>query len=221
MTPFTTHLTLSIRALLRATSLKASLLAQHATVDSIKLLSADCLELIAKFDHALEHSGVADDIRHEAVYAQCALIDETVMCHVSENVRLKWCGSPLHFALFQHRNAGERIYESLKARMSEIPPNLDMLECYSTTLNLGFKGHYMNTNDIERLALIKVLDMQIAKLRSTKPPTPTNNTSSRKRFECLYHVSPWALAGFTIVTTLLLYLLLGASLDQLLTHWLE
>lgn len=221
MTLVSSHLTLSMRALLRATTLKVSLLAQHAMPDSIELLGAECLKLVAEFDRALEHRGVADDIRHEAVYAQCALIDETVTCHLSENTKLKWFDSPLHFALFQYRDAGERIVESLKARMSETPPDLDMLECYSIILNLGFKGRYMNINDKERIALITALNKQIDTLRSTQNHPLILDPSGRRRFECFYQVSPWVLAGLTIVATLLLYLLMGATLDHLLTHWLE
>lgn len=226
MTLSTSHLKLSIGALLRDTALKVALLAQHAEPASMEHLSAECLKLIAIFDQALENRKVADDVRHEAVYAQCGLIDEMVMSHLPENVKLKWHASPLHFALFQHRDAGERIYERLAARMTQISPNLVMLECYSTILHLGFSGRYKQTGEKERIALMTGLDAQIETLRAThlhEQATSIDAVEKKGFFEMggllLPTLSPWILASITAVVTLLLYFLLGETLEELLAHW--
>lgn len=226
MTLSTSHLKLSIGALLRDTALKVALLAQHAEPASMEHLSAECLKLIAIFDHALEHRKVADDVRHEAVYAQCGLIDEMVMSHLPENVKLKWRASPLHFALFQHRDAGERIYERLAARMAQISPNLAMLECYSAILHLGFSGRYKQADEKERTALMTQLDAQIDTLRSTHShaqPASNDAGDKKKFFEIggllLPTLSPWVLAGITAFVTLLFYFLVGETLEEILTHW--
>lgn len=222
----TSHLALSISALLRDTALKIVLLAQHAEPTSVEHLTTECLKLIATFDHALEHRNVADDVRHEAVYAQCGLIDELVMRNLPENVKLGWAASPLHFALFQHRDAGERIYESLASRMGQITPNLALLECYSVILHLGFNGRYKQTDDKERIALMTRLDAQIETLLSTHRRDQYININADEKKHVYQGVgllsstmSPWALAGITAVATLLLYFLMGQSLDELLTHW--
>jgi len=221
MTPTTLTSAVSIRALLRDTALEVSMLAQRAAPDSIKVLREDCLQLIAAFEEALERRKVAVDVQQDAVYAQCGLLDETVLRHLPDKTRSEWDAEPLQVEKFQNHDAGERIYERITARMRETPPNVELLECYSTILGLGFKGRYARTGDKERSALMATLDAQISKLRPMPDQRLIIDASRGSGLDWLYRLSPWALAGIAAVATFLLYLLLGQSLDLQLAHLLQ
>ncbi|WP_246541329.1 DotU family type IV/VI secretion system protein [Collimonas antrihumi] len=211
----------SIRALLRDTALEVSLLAQRATPDSIEVLREDCQQLVASFEEVLGRQQVAIDVKQDALYAQCGLLDEMVLRHLPVEKKSEWDAEPLQVERFQNHDAGERIYERIAARMRETPPNLELLECYSTILGLGFKGRYARTGNDERTALMAALDAQIAKLRPMSDQRLIIDTSRTRPLDWLYRLSPWALAGFAAVATLLLYLLLGQSLDLQLSHLLQ
>jgi type VI secretion system protein ImpK len=68
-----------IRDLLRDTALLVSMLTQGGNTESVKDLRQQCAERVAAFAEALEQRGFAADVREDAQYAQCGLLDETVL----------------------------------------------------------------------------------------------------------------------------------------------
>ncbi len=221
MTSHSSYPTPSIRALLRDTALQVSLLAQKAAPDAIDLLRADCIKLIAAFDAALEQRQVAADVKQDAVYAQCGLLDETVLRHLPDSAKSTWDANPLQVERFQNHDAGERVFERITARMRETPPNVELLECYSTILGLGFRGRYARAGEEERTALITALDAQIATLRPMPEQSLIIDASGNSRLDWLTRLSPGAVATIATTATLLLYLLLNQSLDLQLAPLLQ
>lgn len=211
----------SIRALFRDTALQVALLAQNAIPDAIDVLRKDCSLLVVAFHGALELHKVAPDVIHDAVYAQCGLLDETVLRHLPDEQKSVWDANPLQVERFQNHDAGTRIYERIVARMRETPPNLGLLECYSTILGLGFKGRYARDGESIRTDLMAALDTQIAQLNPMPDQSLIIDNADRKGLIWLNHLSPWALPGVTVIAALLLYVLLGRSLDLQLSNLLQ
>ncbi|QRX83118.1 DotU family type IV/VI secretion system protein [Glaciimonas sp. PAMC28666] len=212
---------ISIRALFRDTALQVALLAQNAVPDAIDELRKDCTLLVVAFQDALELNKIAPDVIHDAVYAQCGLLDETVLRHLPDKQKSVWDANPLQVERFQNHDAGTRIYERIVARMRETPPNLGLLECYSTILGLGFKGRYARDGESIRTDLMAALNTQIAQLSPMSDQSLIIENADRKGLIFLYRLSPWALPGVTVVAALLLYVLLGHSLDLQLSHLLQ
>ena len=76
-----------IRALLRDTALEVSLLAQGPTDQSAFELRERCQQVVGDFDRALKAGQVPHDVREDAVYAQCGLLDETALRCLADNDR--------------------------------------------------------------------------------------------------------------------------------------
>jgi type VI secretion system protein ImpK len=204
----------TMRALLRDTALQVSLLAQGATTDSVPNLRTRCLHLVHEFDASLEARHVPRDVKEDAVHAQCGLLDEMAMKHLSLDGRSQWDAYPLQVERSGNHNAGEEIYERLAVRMRETPSNIELLECYAAILGLGFRGRYArDDNEHERAALMKALNAQIAKARPAAQPNFIIDTGGGNRFGWLRHVSPWAIAGLACVVAALVWFACGHALD--------
>lgn len=203
-----------MRALLRDTALQVSLLAQGATTDSVPALRQRCLHLVREFDASLEARQIPRDVMEDAVHAQCGLLDEMAMTHLSPDERSQWDAYPLQVERSGNHNAGEEVYERLAVRMRETPPNIELLECYAAILGLGFRGRYArDENEHERAALIKMLNALISKARPGAQPSFIINTGGGNRFGWLRHVSPWAIAGLACVVAALVWFAWGHALD--------
>ncbi|SAK43886.1 type VI secretion system protein ImpK [Caballeronia arationis] len=211
----------TMRALLRDTALEVSLLAQGGTAGSVPDLRARCLQLVQDFDAALEARQVPRDVKEDAVHAQCGLLDEMAMKHLSGVGRSQWDEYPLQVERAGNHHAGEQVYERLTARMRETPSNIELLECYAPILGLGFRGRYArDEGQGERAALIKALNAQIAKARPSVEPSFVIDCGGGRRFDWMRQVSPWALAGVACVVAGVIWFAWAQSLDSQLAHLL-
>jgi type VI secretion system protein ImpK len=68
-----------MRALLRDTALEVSLLSHDTDGHSTFDLRECCLRVVDDFDRALQGKQFPHDVRKDAVYAQCGLLDETAL----------------------------------------------------------------------------------------------------------------------------------------------
>ena len=208
---------LSIRALLRDTALEVSLLARDPGDHSAFELRERCQQVVSDFDLALQTRQVPHDVREDAVYAQCGLLDETALRYLADNERSEWDAQPLQVERFGNHDAGDRIYERIVARAREIPPNVALLECYATILGLGFLGRYANDGELRRTELATLLNERIL---GTGPRRGglVINTVSGTRLDWLRRLSPWTVAGIVCVTAALIWFVLGQSLDAQLAN---
>jgi type VI secretion system protein ImpK len=84
-----------MRALLRDTALEVSLLARDPADHSAFELRERCQQVVSDFDRALQARQVPNDVRDDAVYAQCGLLDETALRYLADNERSEWDAQPL------------------------------------------------------------------------------------------------------------------------------
>jgi type VI secretion system protein ImpK len=216
----TTLAHLPLVALLRNTALEVSQLAQGATTESVPQLRQRCLALVEEFENALEQQHAAADVRHDALYAQCGLLDESVLMHLPEENRSQWEAQPLQVEKFGKHDAGEHVFERLSERMREAPPNIELLECYATVLGLGFKGRYARDGHLQRAAVVKALGERLAR-HTTKGDDGLIVDAARTRgLDWLYRLSPWAVAGLACAAAVIMFVVVGQALDLQVSHLL-
>ncbi|MDM1304212.1 MULTISPECIES: type IVB secretion system protein IcmH/DotU [Acinetobacter] len=86
----------------------------------------------------------ADDI-HDAKYAYCALLDETIVTQQDPkffDLQNHWLINPLQLNLFGSQLAGYRFFEMLEQLRSRGKERLAALEVYHYCMLLGFQGKY-------------------------------------------------------------------------------
>ena len=101
----------------------------------------------------------ADEI-HDAKYAFCALIDETIAIQQDVayiNLQNMWLINPLQLSLFSSQLAGYQFFERLEQLRSQGKQRLATLEIFHYCLLLGFQGKY-------RLESIENLNYLVARL---------------------------------------------------------
>jgi type VI secretion system protein ImpK len=207
----------SMRALLRDTALEVSLLSQDTAEQSAFELRKRCLQVVDDFDRALQAKRFPEDVRQDAVYAQCGLLDEMALRGLSEDERSKWDAHPLQVERFGNHDAGDRIYERIAVRAREIPPNVALLECYATILGLGFLGRYASDGELRRAELAALLNERIPRAEPRRGGLVIDRVSST-RLDWLRRLSPWTIAGIVGVTAALIWFVLGQSLDVQLAN---
>lgn len=207
-------------ALLRNTALEVSLLAQGATAAAVPPLRQRCLELVQEFESALEERGAGADVKNDALYAQCGLLDEAVLNHLPEESRSLWEALPLQVERFGKHDAGEHVFDRLAERMREAPPNVELLECYVTVLGLGFKGRYAREGEAPRAAVVKALSDLLARFASKGDDGLIVDAARTRGLDWLYRLSPWALAGLACAAAVIVFAVAGQTLDLQVSHLL-
>lgn len=206
-----------MRECLRETALQASLMAQGGNAIAVSDLRERCLDLVQEFEQALDLRQIPADVKGEAVYAQCALLDEVALSSLPVEERGEWEAHPLQVERFGNYDAGERVFERLNARMRETPPHVELLECYAAILGLGFKGRYAREGDAARKALILSLQALLTQLQ---PANDQTFVIDKTRKRAWIRLSPWAAAAATCALAIFVYVICSRSLDIQLAHLL-
>lgn len=207
-----------IRDLLRDTALVVTTLAPGGQVQDAAGFRDRCRQLIEHFSGALERRGYPDDVRQEALVAQCGLLDETALRYLPAESRAGWQLKPLQVEQFNLHDAGERVIDRLEVRMREASPQLDLLECYSAILGMGFVGRYAREGEAKRTALMASLNAQLEKLRPSSERPFIADRAGRRLSDWFYRLSPWAIAGLACVAAAVVWLVWAAALDVQLAH---
>ncbi|SAK66149.1 type VI secretion system protein ImpK [Caballeronia temeraria] len=207
--------------LLRDTALFVTNLSTGGVAENFAALRTRCASMIADFSNALERRGYPDDVRDDALKAQCALLDETALHHLSRDDKPLWSAQPLQVEKFKQHDAGERVFERLEFRMRERSPQVDLLECFAAILGLGFRGRYALDGENERRALIAELNALIERLRPQSERSFVIDQRDRRLRDWLRRISPWAIAGIgcavALVTWFIWHIALDAQLAALLS----
>lgn len=202
-----------IRDLLRDTALFVANLSTGGVIENFDSLRERCGGMVADFSAALDRRSYPQDVRDDAVKAQCALLDETALHRLSENERPKWAAQPLQVEKFKEHDAGERVFERIEFRMRERSPQVDLLACYAAILGLGFLGRYAIDGRDRRQALIAEINALIERLRPGGGPSFIIDQPGRRFGEWFQRVSPWALAGLGCALALVTWLVWHVALD--------
>jgi type VI secretion system protein ImpK len=206
-----------MRALLRDTALEISLLARGADTRSAFQLRERCLQVVNDFDRALQAKGVPQDVREDAVYAQCGLLDEKALTYLPDDERSEWDAKPLQVERFGNHDAGERIYERISFRVRESPAQVGLLECHAAILGLGFLGRYARDDEPQRAELATLLNERILAARPRRRSFVVDTTGG-SRLDWVRRLSPRASACVVCVAAALIWCLLGQSLDAQLSN---
>ena len=103
------------------------------------------LDLLNRFEQQAKRLQFSADDIHDAKYAFCALIDETIATQQDAayfNLQNNWLISPLQLSLFGSQLAGYRFFEMLEQLRSRGKERLASLEVFHYCLLLGFQGKY-------------------------------------------------------------------------------
>ena len=207
-----------MRDLLRDTALLVTTLGTGGAAKDADGLRNRCRQLIEHVSEALERRGYPDDVRQEVLIAQCGLLDESALRSLPAEMRAGWELKPLQVELFNLHDAGETVFDRLEARMREHSPRVDLLECYSAILGMGFIGRYAREGEAKRSALIDTLDAQLEQLRPSSEHPFAADRSGRRLSDWLYRLSPWAIAGLACAGAAIVWLMWAAALDMQLAH---
>nr|WP_312749478.1 type VI secretion system protein TssL, short form [Atlantibacter hermannii] len=108
-------------------------------------------------------------------YAQCALLDETVMSRKIERNedgsevlvdegQMAWRRAPLQARFFGSLRAGEALWDRIAEVLHQPAPNMAVLTCYHRVISLGFQGLYSlkSISQTQRDEVVKALSERVS-----------------------------------------------------------
>ncbi|KVT96159.1 hypothetical protein WK60_09110 [Burkholderia ubonensis] len=168
-------------------------------------LREQCNAQVAKLRAELGSSGLAGDAIDDAVYAQCALLDEAALKHLTGSARNAWEHEPLQVTHFSSNDAGEELVRRIERRLHEPQPVRPLLAIFAAVLALGFVGRFAVNGSTARVALMRTIDERLGRAATTKTDIPSAvpivvNHSSVRRLR----ISPltWVAAACVAVALL-------------------
>ena len=203
----------SISSLFRDTALEVAMMTNGADVPNMPLWQARCVETIETLCQKMRASSFPEEVIQEVSYAQCALLDETALRHLPENLRGDWEIQPLQVRFFNTYNAGEVVYERIESLLRKPEPNQDLVEVYTIILGLGFLGRYFKIDDDERMRLVSELDSRYLK-RNEAPALFILGRGNKGEAFDWRNLSPLWWLGVAAIVPLCLWFFLDRRLDE-------
>ncbi|WP_044875394.1 type VI secretion system protein TssL, short form [Pseudomonas sp. LFM046] len=153
-----------VDALLQDSYLLVVELRGGATAGSGRDLWKRCSNQVEEVRQRLKDAGMSQRSVDHISYAQCALLDETVLGFAKEEAHADWAAEPLQAKFFNRHQAGEFLYEDMHEVLREPAPDLHVMTAFQRVLMLGFKGRYSDLQHPEREQLLRVLSTRVAPL---------------------------------------------------------
>nr|WP_061160188.1 DotU family type IV/VI secretion system protein [Caballeronia temeraria] len=125
---------------LRDTALTVADFADHSTETSAADLKATCKAHIVALTSELNAKGYPPDVIEDALYAQCALLDEAALKRFKGDERDDWERRPLQLDEFNTNDAGEELVRRIRERLRDPRPVRPLLAIFGAVLDLGFTG---------------------------------------------------------------------------------
>ena len=194
---------------LRDTALTVTHLASAAQPQAFGVFAERCDTQIAQLRAELAAAGSAPDVIDDAVYAQCALLDETALKYLQGYDRDAWEREPLQVRYFNSHDAGDALIQRIERRLAEPQPVLPLLAVFSAVLGLGFQGKFALHGAESRAALMRAINERLGKADHGKTDTVLVLQGTSRRWTGL---SPLSWVVLACVVSGLFYL--GAQ------HWL-
>ncbi|WP_027215058.1 DotU/TssL family secretion system protein [Burkholderia sp. WSM2232] len=171
---------------------------------SPEVLFKDSDAQVAALRDELQRRGLPLDVINDALYAQCALLDEAALNGLTAAARDSWEREPLQVRVFGRNDAGEELLRRIDQRLQEQNPVEPLLRIFAAVLRLGFKGRYAMDDTAAREKLIHSIDDCIARTGGTITDSSVANQSaplvinpSPRRLPPLHPVAWVAVAGVT------------------------
>lgn len=206
---------IDIDELMADTWLTVARLQHGATAPDGGALYKHCCQQVDSVREALERAGFdAESITH-ITYAQCALLDESVMNRkpalavdgesdstsprVDEGMKA-WKTAPLQARYFGSLQAGEVLYDRIAEVLRQPSPIPAVLTCYQRVLALGFQGQYSGKHDgqLQRESVLNALNERVSPL-DTGISLVVRKTGHR-RYNLLRSVWFWIVMAAVVTT---------------------
>ncbi|MEA9390206.1 type VI secretion system protein TssL, short form [Acerihabitans sp. TG2] len=201
---------IDIDQLMAETWLTVTMLRHGASTSDGKALYHQCQQQVENVRAALEKAGYDDDSIKHISYAQCALLDETVMSRKTtlanegedgntDDGQRAWRAVPLQARFFGSLQAGEAIWDRIAEVLRQPAPVAAVLTCYHRVLSLGFQGLYSvkAMNQTQRDETLKALNARVC------PPDAglslIIHRTGRRRYSLLRSV--WLWTAFAVMFT--------------------
>ncbi|WP_148242132.1 MULTISPECIES: type VI secretion system protein TssL, short form [Enterobacteriaceae] len=144
---------IDIDQLMAETWLTVTMLKKGAVTHNGSALYDKCVKQVERVRDALVRAGYDEASVEHISYAQCALLDETVMSRKPEKTEdggeipvdegpVVWRKAPLQARFFGSLRAGEALWDSIAEVLRQPSPNPAVLTCYHRVIALGFQGLY-------------------------------------------------------------------------------
>ncbi|KEY59313.1 type VI secretion system protein TssL, short form [Serratia sp. DD3] len=176
--------------------------------------------LVENANTALAQRGMAKHRIDAIIYAQCALLDETVLTRLgptannpNREVNPTWHAQPLQARFFSTLDAGNQLLDNIKAILYEPAPDMNVLTCYQRVLSLGFRGR-LRQNEAEWQTLLDSLNALVPAFDHPISTPVIVRYRPRSRATLLHSRLLWILLA--VVVTVGLITGLQLSLHQLL-----
>jgi type VI secretion system protein ImpK len=131
---------------------------RSANPPSLEERRGQCDAQTAGLRNELHRQGHPADVIDDALYAQCALLDEAALSGLDGAARESWEREPLQVRVFGRNDAGEELLRRIAARLREVKPVLPLLGIFAAVLAMGFKGRYAVGDPAARTTLVRSID---------------------------------------------------------------
>ncbi|MEM5310270.1 DotU/TssL family secretion system protein [Paraburkholderia sp. JHI869] len=173
---------------------------------SLNKLRTDSDAQVVSLREQLQRRGHPKDVIDDALYAQCALLDEAALNGLKGNERDAWEREPLQVRVFGRNDAGEELLRRIGQRLRESRPVLPLLRIFAAVLALGFKGRFAVNEAEARTKLIRAIDDRLERaivgtLPDRSGPVVVNPSRRRRR-----SLSPLAWVCITAIAAGLIWL---------------
>lgn len=129
----------------------------HAAQSSFDTLRQRCRNQIQRLRAELKMAGQPDDVIQDAVYAQCALLDEAALNHLKGQDRDAWEREPLQVVEFCTHDAGDALIARMQLRLHQPQSIQPLLAIFLAVLSLGFSGRFALEGQDRRAAMMRAL----------------------------------------------------------------
>ncbi|POR55064.1 type VI secretion system protein ImpK [Paraburkholderia eburnea] len=125
---------------------------------SLHVLRGECDDQVVRLRDELLRRGQPHDVIDDALYAQCALLDEVALRSLRGEARDEWEREPLQVGVFGRNDAGEELLRRIGQRLREPRPVLPLLAIFAAVLKHGFTGRFAVNEAEARTKLIRAID---------------------------------------------------------------
>lgn len=152
-----------------------------------------CLQQVIETQNRLTEAGYSAESIEHITYAQCALLDETVLGRGKQDEGYAtWIQTPLQTHFFNTLQAGELLYERMRQVLREPAPDPSVLTCFYRVLRLGFEGVYHGQSQQQpREQLMTTLGEQVAAYDIALQPPLLVDVRPRRRYRLFQSTVFW------------------------------
>jgi type VI secretion system protein ImpK len=119
MSASTTCTTTLLPVALRDTALSVASLACDPAPPSFATFREKCKQQVARLREEMKSAGHPHDVVQDAVYAQCAILDESALSNLRGGDRDAWAREPLQVDEFQSHDAGDELILRIERRLAQ------------------------------------------------------------------------------------------------------